>query len=358
MTGRGVDQILEHPSDPVLHEPAMDDAGAYVTLAESVNGVIPRRALAAYLWGDALEELARLEPDARVINLETSVTRSDSPWRGKDIHYRMHPANIGCLTAARIDVATLANNHVLDWGRAGLLETITTLTNAGIKVAGAGTNIGRAREPASVDLKGGGRLLVFAFGSPTSGVAADWAATNDRPGVEVVEDLSGTAATAIGNRMRLARRPGDLIIASIHWGSNWGYDVPESFVAFAHQLIEEGVDLIHGHSSHHVRPIEVYRERLILYGCGDFINDYEGISGYEEFRDDLAVMYFATLAASGALLELRMVPMQIRKFSLRRPPPADGRWLQGTIAKISAAFGSSVEAAADGSFLLRWKGST
>jgi len=145
----------------------------------------------------------------------------------------------------------------------------------------------------------------------------------------------------------------DLAIASIHWGSNWGYEVPESFVGFAHKLVEEGVDLIHGHSSHHVRPIEVYRERLILYGCGDFINDYEGITGYDEFRNDLVVMYFATLTSSGALLDLHMVPMQLRKFSLHRPSPEDSRWVEETIAGISRGFRSSVERRGDGSLALR-----
>ena len=75
------------------------------------------------------------------------------------------------------------------------------------------------------------------------------------------------------------------MVASVHWGSNWGYDIPREQTVFAHRLIDEaGVDIIHGHSSHHVRAIEVYKDRLILYGCGDFLNDYEGISGYEEFR--------------------------------------------------------------------------
>ena len=72
---------------------------------------------------------------------------------------------------------------------------------------------------------------------------------------------------------------------------------------FAHWLVDGGVDIVHGHSSHHPRPIEVYRDRLILYGCGDFIDDYEGIEGYEQYRDDLVLMYFATLSpATGELI--------------------------------------------------------
>lgn len=79
---------------------------------------------------------------------------------------------------------------------------------------------------------------------------------------------------------------------------------------FAHRLIDEaGVDIIHGHSSHHVKAIEVYKDKLILYGCGDFLNDYEGIGGYEEFRADLALMYFATVEPStGKVFDLHMTP--------------------------------------------------
>ncbi len=102
--------------------------------------------------------------------------------------------------------------------------------------------------------------------------------------------------------------------------------MPSEFVRFAHRLIDCGVNVIHGHSSHYVRPIEVARGHLVLYGCGDFIDDYEGIAGYEDFRDDLVLMYFATLdAASGELVRLRMVPLQIRKFRLNHPSLDDLR---------------------------------
>jgi Bacterial capsule synthesis protein PGA_cap len=68
---------------------------------------------------------------------------------------------------------------------------------------------------------------------------------------------------------------------------------------------------MHGHSSHHPRPIEVYRDKLVLYGCGDLVDDYEGIRGYEEFRDGLQLLYFVSVQPqTGKLASLRMVPMQ------------------------------------------------
>src|SRR5207249_4560068 len=113
MTGRGIDQILAHPSDPVLHESYVRDARDYVELAARTSGAIPLPVSLDYIWGDALRPLR--QADVRIVNLETSITRNDEYWLGKEIHYRMHPQNVGCLTAVPIDCCCLANNHVLDW---------------------------------------------------------------------------------------------------------------------------------------------------------------------------------------------------------------------------------------------------
>ncbi len=140
MTGRGVDQILPHPGDPRLREDSIGGALGYVALAEAANGPIPRPADPAWPWGDALAVLADMAPDVRLINLETSITRSGDFAPGKQVHYRMNPANVACLTVARPDVCALANNHVLDFGRNGLAETLDTLAGAGLRAAGpAGT---------------------------------------------------------------------------------------------------------------------------------------------------------------------------------------------------------------------------
>jgi poly-gamma-glutamate synthesis protein (capsule biosynthesis protein) len=354
MTGRGVDQALPHPSHPRIYEPSVDDAREYVRLAEAANGPVPRPVALPYIWGDALGELARVAPAARIVNLETSITRSDDYWRGKGINYRMHPDNVGCLTAAGIDVCTLANNHVLDFGYSGLLETLDTLGRAGLRTAGAGRDLAQARTPAVIDLAAGSRLLVWGFADETSGVPAVWGATSDRPGVDLLPDLSEATARAIGERVGPVKRSGDVVVASIHWGSNWGYDVPRAQQRFARRLIDGGVDIVHGHSSHHPRPIELYRDRLILYGCGDFLNDYEGIGGYEEFRDDLTLMYFPTVeTATGRIESLRLTAMQIRNLKLNRATRADVRWLRDTLHRVSQPFGCEIELDAAGGLLVR-----
>jgi poly-gamma-glutamate capsule biosynthesis protein CapA/YwtB (metallophosphatase superfamily) len=349
MTGRGIDQVLRFPGDPQLHEPGMRDARHYVRLAERRHGDLPRGVAPGFVWGDALEECTRERPDCRIVNLETAVTASDDWCHGKDVHYRMHPANIDCLTAAGIDVATLANNHTLDWGTAGLVETLAALAAVGIHSTGAGRDLDRAQQPAIVPLAGGGRCLVFGVGSPTSGIPLRWAAGPHRPGLDVVPVLSTAEAHRLGDRVRDAKRPGDIAVVSIHWGSNWGYDVADDMAAFARAVIDGGADIVHGHSSHHARPIEIYRGRLILYGCGECIDDYEGITGYEAFRGDLVMLAFAAVArATGQLVGLRIAPMQIHRFSLRRASPADARALTEMLADSSAAFGTAVAYDGDG----------
>lgn len=344
MTGRGVDQILSHPNAPDLHEPCVRDAREYVELAEQVNGPIRRPAGAAYIWGETLAELDRASPDARIINLETSVTSTDAYWPRKGIHYRMHPENIACLTAAGIDVCTLANNHVLDYGYAGLEETLQTLRAAGIKTAGAGRDFQEAQRPAIVDLACDRRVLVFSFGSETSGIPAAWSATTERAGVDLPDDLSDSAAEDVLERVARVTQPGDVVIASIHWGSNWGYEVPAPHVRFAHRLLDGDITIVHGHSSHHPRPIEVYKEKLVLYGCGDFLNDYEGIGGCEQFAGDLALMYFPTIDAdSGELIALRMTPTRIRRMQATRASQAEAEWLRETLTRASKAFGQEIE---------------
>jgi poly-gamma-glutamate synthesis protein (capsule biosynthesis protein) len=353
MTGRGVDQILPRPSGPDLHEPFVTDAREYVRLAEQVSGPVPRAVVPSYIWGDALEEWERMAPVARIANLETAVTRRGDYWPQKGIHYRMHPENVACVTAAGFDLCVLANNHVLDYGRAGLVDTLEVLEQAGVRTAGAGRNLAEARRPAALPTRGGARVLVAACGHESSGIPDDWAALTDEAGVDLLPDLTEETAATLASRITADRRPGDISVVSIHWGSNWGYDVPTRHVAFARRLVDGGVDLVHGHSSHHARPIEIYRGRLILYGCGDFINDYEGIAGYEDYRDDLVLMYFPSLdPATGRLISLRMTPMQIRKLRLNRASAEGARWLCDTLNRVSVSSAPRVGLAADGALML------
>ncbi|WP_404362912.1 CapA family protein [Marinobacter sp.] len=356
MTGRGVDQILEHSVNPQLHEPWVKDARDYVKLAERRNGPIDQPVSDEYIWGDALAELEQRQPALRFINLETSITTSSTPWPGKGIHYRMHPGNVSCLKAAGVDGCSVANNHVLDWDQDGLSETLEVLEAAGIAAVGAGRNADQASQPAIFDIGEGRRAVVCACGLGSSGVSESWAAGPDQAGVFRLPDLSRDSVRRISEIVSAVRKEDDIAILSIHWGSNWGYDVEDEQKRFAHDVIDSaGIDLVHGHSSHHPRGMEVYRNRLILYGCGDFINDYEGISGNEEYRGDLTLMYFPSFSVeTGELLSLHMVPLKMEQMRLRYPSQKDREWLAGTIARINRPLGTACDLTPEGELVLGW----
>jgi poly-gamma-glutamate capsule biosynthesis protein CapA/YwtB (metallophosphatase superfamily) len=356
MTGRGIDQAMAHPCSPELYEGWVRDAREYLKLAEKVHGHIPVPVPPEHIWGEALAAIAEQQPDLRLVNLETAITTHGHPWPAKGIHYRMHPQHVNALQAVGIDVCSLANNHAMDWGTDGLQETLRVLQSAGIRTAGAGTDLAAAQAPAVWHAPSGERWLVFAWACTDSGVPKPWQATPQAPGIQTLNTLDEHSALQLADTVARYRQPGDRVIVSLHWGSNWGWEVPAEQQQFAHRLIAWNVaDLVHGHSSHHPRPIEVYQGKLILYGCGDLINDYEGIGRHGP--DDLGVsqLYFAQLSPrTGQLLRLDIQPWQLKKFRLTR---ADAHQQQAFLAQFNAQcapYKTRLQVQPDGTWTLAW----
>jgi poly-gamma-glutamate synthesis protein (capsule biosynthesis protein) len=203
-------------------------------------------------------------------------------------------------------------------------------------------------------LPDGGHVVIGAGGTESSGIPRRWAATATRPGVAFIPNLSNRGAVDIANRVLAPKHPGDLTIVSLHWGSNWGYDIAPSQVRFARRLIDAGVDLVHGHSSHHPRPIEVYRGKLILYGCGDAVDDYEGIKGFEAYRNELRLLYFASIDPdSGNLTTLHMTPLRAQRMRLHHASHQDAEWLASTLQHISRRFETRVDLDIDANLTVR-----
>jgi poly-gamma-glutamate synthesis protein (capsule biosynthesis protein) len=331
MLGRGIDQILAHSAEPTLYEPYVRDAREYVALAERERGSIPRGVGPEYIWGDLPDTLAAQDPDFRIGNLETSITRSPDADRRKSIHYRMSPENVDTLTFAGFDAVTLGNNHVLDWGTAGLTETLDSLRKAGIAACGAGQDDSGAREPCILDTSGGARLVVYAVGDRSSGIPKSWAAGPGRPGValkagdrELQDKVGSTASSAP-------------VIVSVHWGENWGYTIPKRQQKIARGLIDRaGVSIVFGHSSHHPKGVEFYHGGLILYGAGDFINDYEGIPGHERYRPNLAVGYLVDVDYDTKRVEqATALVFSRRRFTLELAGRDDVSWLAEVLRRTS-----------------------
>jgi poly-gamma-glutamate synthesis protein (capsule biosynthesis protein) len=331
MIGRGIDHILPYPCDPKIYEPFVKDARDYVKFAEEINGKIDYPVSFDYIWGDALKEIEKEKVDLRIINLETTITTSEN-FEPKGINYRMNPKNIDVLKVFKVDVACLANNHILDFGEEGLLETIETLNKNGILTVGAGKNIEEAEKPAIVWGRATSPILIFNYADVSSGVPIWWEAKRDKTGVNFLKSDVPKLITKYSN----VGRP-NIVIFSIHWGPNWGYEIAKEQRDFAHRLIDEAnVDLIFGHSSHHFKGIETYKGKFIIYGAGDFINDYEGIEGYEEFGGDLVLGYIWEVN------KLTLLPFKIKKFRLNNCSQEEIGWIFNVLKRESKIEGDLV----------------
>lgn len=357
MTGRGIDQLLPDPAQPELREPNMPSARDYVERAWRQSGKPVGDIDADYPWGDLPRVLDTLAPGLRIANLETAITARGAPWPDKRYHFRMSPANARCLKAMRFDAFSLANNHVLDWGHPGLDDTLATLDALGIAHAGAGPDRDSAIRPATLPLPGGGRLLLFGCGMRSSGIPDRWAAGARRAGVNLLDACPTKAASTLARRIGALRQPGDLVVCSIHWGANWDFEVSAAQRAFARRLVDTaGVDVVHGHSSHHVKGVEVHRGKLILYGCGELINDYERIAAYAAYRNELSLLWLPELdRATGALVSLRMLPTRIRRLQVGVADAQDTQALSELLSRQCEPLGTAVVVRSDGCLELRWQ---
>lgn len=359
MTGQGIDPLLS-PEFEHLSSRSMASALDYVHgadaagVAHAAGEPLPRPVCFAYPWGDALTLLRREQPDLRLVSLEATITARGTP-SAMPVQARLPPQQLPALAALGVDGVVLANHHVLDWGQEGLHDTLQCLRQAGIAGIGAGHDRAEAEQEGQWLLPGKARVRLFAFAHPSSGVAPDAAAGEGRAGVSWLQSLDEQAIAGLASRIREGRREGDIVVVSLHWGSHWGYEVSAEQRRFAHALIDEaGVDLVWGHSSRHPRPIEVYRGRLILYGVGSFLKDAAGATGHEALRPELAALYLPRLAADGALAGLRLWPLRVHLFRLKRAGASDGQWLATSLGRACRGHGCTLEPQPDGSLRLVW----
>lgn len=343
MLGRLIDQLLPHHVD----EP--EDARHVLNIRRHQADLHDYDT--ASPWGNTLSLLH--QSDLILGNLETSVTTSNEKWPNKVFNYRMHPANIECLKVAKVDYVSLANNHTLDFGRAGLSETVDVVGDAGIAYAGAGHTTIEAQRPAVLKLSSTQtpthedqqehEIHLYSFSDHPS----DWRT------VPEFNLMQYTSADRAKIRDILTRQHSEstskpsLKVVSIHWGPNYEWEPDSVITNLAHFLIDEcHVDIIHGHSSHHVQGVEVYKGKLIVYGCGDFVDDYAVVSSH---RNDLSAIWNVVVAESddGALdfRRLEVFPNRIKNFKAGLIPKGDKDYdfVRDHVRDLSAKLGTVVE---------------
>jgi hypothetical protein len=333
-----------------------------------------------------------------LINLETSVTAHHVPWPNKAFNYRMHPCNIDFLEWAKVDYTTLANNHTLDFGEKGLRDTVATLRKAGVAFAGAGDSKAEAEAPAVLDLpkrripvegKEGeseeeqhvDECLFRVHVHAGSDHPSDWApiptfnfieytpAGRARLQSQLLDetfdddfDEDDDCRKPTFSHKRPQRRLGcDLKIFSVHWGPNYCLRPASEIRELAHFLIDEcGVDVVHGHSSHHVQGVERYGDgKLIIYGCGDFVDDY---AVDHRFRNDLGAVWRLKVTERGEgqqqqqppgrrlkVQRLEIFPTRIAQFQVNLLDPEDDDWefTRRRLEKLSKELDTDVRSEGD-----------
>ncbi|CAF1013838.1 unnamed protein product [Rotaria sp. Silwood1] len=281
----------------------------------------------ATVWGNTIPlwKMGNLN----IINLETAVTTHEKLWPGKVFNYRTHPANIACLTIANIHHVSLANNHTLDFGIKGLEETCESLDKSGISYVGAGKTREHAFGPVFIDVPITVSPIVEKLKPISINSAAPRSSTSLRIGLlsasDHPSDWSSVPSfhlltyydlpllyTQLEPLITNARLNSDFVIFSVHWGPNYQWIPDKKIQELAHWMIHQGVDLIHGHSSHHLQGIKIVQRQngthgLIIYGCGDFVDDY---AIDQEYRNDLGALFQLHLSISSQNEKLKSIRLQ------------------------------------------------
>ncbi|TFE71063.1 CapA family protein [Methylacidiphilum caldifontis] len=304
-----------------------------VMLGRLLNEVLEKEAF-SYPWGDLLP-LLRCS-DWKGCNLECVFTDLPEPQGlpPKTFRFRSQLKNIEVLKEAGIRMVSLANNHVLDYGTEALAEMLDSLDAAGILHSGAGMNLAECSRPAIDDVHGFRiGFLAFTDNEPS------WEATERAGGIHYVPVvLDDPRAQRLFKLVKKTKSKVDFLIVSAHWGSNWGFEVPLEHIDFAHRLIDSGADLVFGHSPHVFRAVEVFHGGMILYSCGDFIDDY-AVDPY--FRNDWSFVFLIRIERK-KVLSLWLYPVRIDNFRAQRAKGREAKQIIERMISLCSVLGTEV----------------
>ncbi len=203
--------------------------------------------------------------------METPISTRGTRNTQKSVTFRSPPALVQGLSAGHINVVSLANNHVLDYGAVALADTFQYLGRLDIAHAGAGANLSAARAPAILDTPAG-KVAVLAFTDiiPPAFRRLHRAWTEPDP----------ARPDAMLDAIRAAAREATYVIVSFHWGIEYTDQANAEQRGLAHAAIDAGANLVLGAHPHVLQGLELYRGKLIAYSLGDFVFDhYRGPPG-------------------------------------------------------------------------------
>lgn len=268
-------------------------------------------------FGSISQELS--SADLTIVNLETAVTTRGTP-QPKEFHFRAPPATYRAVRAAGVDVVTLANNHAMDYGRAGLADTVSAAHRAGVPVIGAGADADAAYRP-WISTVHGVRIAFLAFSQITE-LASQWAATGDRSGIAETFDTDRAVAA-----VRDARRRADVVLVYPHWGQEGNHCPIAAQRDFAGRMAAAGADAVIGTHAHLLLGDGYLGHTYVDYGLGNFLwwrND--------AYSNDTGVL---RLTFTGSrLANTRFVPAEISR-STGQPIPSTGAQADRIQRKVS-----------------------
>lgn len=251
-----------------------------------------------HVWGNAIRSWRN--SDLFIVNLETTITDSTKATP-KTFNYKLSPQFGDVLSAGKIGFASLANNHILDFGVEGLNDTVSILNSMHIGHAGAGI-LRRARQPAII--KFGDMSIAFISAADHY---AHWAATSTQPGIWYVDIENRDWEHVLRNVYNL-KQVVDIVIVSLHWGPNWQEVVDDNRQVFAKHLVKAGADIIHGHSAHHLQRAERIGDSIVFYSLGGLIDDY---AVDENFRSNVGTVAKIIVGKRTGIYDVKMIPTKI-----------------------------------------------
>lgn len=339
MLGRLIDQLF--PTH--VHEPMeAKHVSSFVARNPQLHDYGPQSP-----WGTVLPLFQ--DSHLNVINLETSVTKTDKKWPDKVFNYRMHPVNLKALHPAKIDYVSLANNHTLDFSETGLEDTLEALNEVNVNFAGAGIDKDAAMSPSILSLP---RTSVSDSTNEQQHCVAIWSAADHPsdwakvPGFNLIDYSPQTRVRLKDVITHTSPKNVSLRVFSVHWGPNYAWRPADEIRSLAHYLVDEcDIDIVHGHSSHHIQGVEKYKGKLIMYGCGDFIDDY---ALTPEYRNDLSAVWRVSLRDEGnflSLAKLEVFPTKIKRFQAHQVlrEDEDYDWFHKKFKALCEGFDTVIE---------------
>jgi poly-gamma-glutamate synthesis protein (capsule biosynthesis protein) len=203
--------------------------------------------------------------DVAMVNLETAVTDRGAP-AAKAYTFRAPASAFTALKAGGVDVATVANNHGMDFGRTGLRDTLAAARAAGVSVVGAGWNDRQAYAPHRVTVKGQRVAIIGATQVLDDHLISEWTAGPGKMGLASAKD-----EPRLVRAVREARGANDTVVVFLHWGVELSACPTGSQTSLARALVDAGADVVVGGHAHVLNGAGRLGKALVAYGLGNFV---------------------------------------------------------------------------------------